>query len=346
MNRIGNGVSSANVFPAEFGNKNNYKPQNLAMPQPLLAAVALEKEFERVKAVDRLSFEVQPGEIFALLGPNGAGKTTVVRMLLHILAPDRGTIRYCLNGATHEHAPPEQIGYLPEERGLYREIPIEKTLAYMGALCGMKHAEAVRAANEWLERLELRERKAEKLDQLSKGNQQKVQFIAAILHRPQFAILDEPFSGLDPVNQESFLEIIRELRAAGMTILLSAHQMDLVQRLADRMLLVHRGRAVLEGTLAQVRAASAAGKKVTLKIAEAIAGDWLSRFAVVEHAETPAPNEYTFVLQPQASLNDFLAAAATHCNILDIRSEALSLHEIFLNAVNRERTQQTVESGR
>ena len=315
------------------------------MPQPLLAAASLEKEFESVKAVDRLSFEVQPGEIFALLGPNGAGKTTVVRMLLHILAPDRGTIRYCLNGATHEHAPAELIGYLPEERGLYREIPIEKTLAYMGALRGMQRAEAVRAANEWLERLALHERRKENLDQLSKGNQQKVQFIAAILHRPQFAILDEPFSGLDPVNQETFLEIIRELRAAGMTILLSAHQMDLVQRLADRMLLVHRGRAVLEGTLAQVRAASVAGKKVTLKIAEGMDDDWLSRFAMVEQVATLAHHEYVFSLKPQARLNDFLAAAATHCNILDIHSEAPSLHEIFLRAINRERAQLTMESG-
>jgi len=146
------------------------------MNQPLLEVTSIEKEFESVKAVDRLSFHVQPGEIFALLGPNGAGKTTVVRMLLRILQPDCGTIRYCLNGTSREKVLPEEIGYLPEERGLYREISVHKNLAYMGILRGMRREEAGRAVDEWLARLDLRERKNEKLDQLSKGNQQKVQF--------------------------------------------------------------------------------------------------------------------------------------------------------------------------
>jgi ABC-2 type transport system ATP-binding protein len=309
------------------------------MSQPILEVVAIEKEFESVKAVDRLSFHVQAGEIFALLGPNGAGKTTVVRMLLRILHPDRGTIRYFLNGASKEKASPEEIGYLPEERGLYREISVYKNLTYMGILRGMHRDEAGRTADEWLARLELRERKDEKLDQLSKGNQQKVQFIASILHRPKFAILDEPFSGLDPVNQENFLDIIRELRSSGMTILLSAHQMDLVQRLADRVLLVNRGRAVLEGTIAQVRASSAAFKKVVLKIAGAIDGVRFEHFDGVDHFDSLADGEFAFSLRKGTSMSSFLAAVAARLEISDIRSQEPSLHEIFLNAINNERQQ-------
>lgn len=309
------------------------------MSQPLLEVRFIEKEFDSVKAVDRLSFEVRPGEIFALLGPNGAGKTTVVRMLLRILHPDRGAIRYVINGAPRDKALPHEIGYLPEDRGLYREIPISKTLAYMGILRGMKRKDATHAADEWLERLKLRDRKNEKLDQLSKGNQQKVQFIASILHRPHFAILDEPFSGLDPVNQESFLDIIRELRSSGMTILLSAHQMDLVQRLADRVLLVNRGRAVLEGTIAEVRASAAAFKKVVLKVEGATAGAQFERFDGVDHFEALADGEYAFSLRKETSMSSFLAAAAAQLNISDIRSQESSLHEIFLNAINNERQQ-------
>jgi ABC-2 type transport system ATP-binding protein len=309
------------------------------MRQPIIEVTSIEKEFESVKAVDRLSFHVQAGEIFALLGPNGAGKTTVVRMLLRILQPDCGTIRYCLNGMSREKALPEEIGYLPEERGLYREISVHKNLAYMGILRGMPREEAARAADEWLERLELRERKNEKLDQLSKGNQQKVQFIASILHRPQFAILDEPFSGLDPVNQESFLDIIRELRSSGMTILLSAHQMDLVQRLADRVLLLNRGRSVLEGTIAEVRASSATFKKVVLKVVGATGGASFERFDGVDHFESLADGEFAFSLRPGTSMSSFLAAAAAHLNISDIRSQEPSLHEIFLHAINNERQQ-------
>ena len=315
------------------------------MNHPLLEVTSIEKEFESVKAVDRLSFHVRAGEIFALLGPNGAGKTTVVRMLLRILNPDRGVIRYCIDGTSRAQALPEEIGYLPEERGLYREIPVGKTLTYMGILRGMRREDAARAASAWLERLELHERKNEKLDQLSKGNQQKVQFIASILHRPKFAILDEPFSGLDPVNQEFFLDIIRELRSSGMTILLSAHQMDLVQRLADRVLLMNRGRCVLEGTIAEVRASAAAFKKVVLKVEGATDRAGFERFEAVDHFETLAENEYAFSLRKGASISSFLAAASAHLNIGDIRSEEASLHEIFLHAINNERRQNQEEKN-
>lgn len=299
----------------------------------LLEVTEIEKQFEHVRAVDRLTFHVGGGEIFALLGPNGAGKTTVVRMLLRILTPDRGAIRFFLNCVAREQALPQEIGYLPEERGLYREIAVLKNLSYMGILRGMPREAARLAAEEWLERLDLRERKNERLDQLSKGNQQKVQFIAAILHRPAFAILDEPFSGLDPVNQESFLDLIRELRAAGMTILLSAHQMDLVQRLADRVLLLHRGRAVLEGTITEVRASAAALKKVVVQIEGDVEAALFERFATVAQIDKLTEGTYAFSLRPEAAMSCFLAEAA-QLPISGIHSQDPSLHEIFLRTVN------------
>ena len=236
------------------------------MHSHILEVSAITKEFERVKAVDELSFRIQRGEIFALLGPNGAGKTTTVRMLLGIIRPDLGTIRFCMNGGDVALPRPSEVGYLPEDRGLYKELPIEKTLVYMGILRRMPREDARRAAHEWLEKVGLKDRARDKLEALSKGNQQKVQFISSILHRPAFVILDEPFSGLDPINQEFFLDVIRQLRDSGTTILLSAHQMNLVERLADRVLLMNRGRAVLQGTVSQVKDQARSTHKVTLTV--------------------------------------------------------------------------------
>ena len=206
------------------------------MTRRVLEVDAIKKEFTQVNAVDRLSFDVFEGEIFALLGPNGAGKTTTVRMLMGIIRPDSGVIRYSLS-ASEAPFDLSELGYLPEERGLYRDMPVLRTLAYMGTLQGMTRKEARSAAMQWLERLGLKERAEDKLDALSKGNQQKIQFISAVLHRPRFLIFDEPFSGLDPINQELISDLIRQLRDEGATILLSAHQMQLVEMIADRLLL-------------------------------------------------------------------------------------------------------------
>ncbi len=209
------------------------------------------KHYATVRAVDGISFEMRAGEILALLGPNGAGKTTLLRMLVNITRPDRGAIAYAEGVAS---LAPETFGYLPEDRGLYQDMPVLRTLAYFGRLRGMAAPDAERAARGWLERLDLANRDQDKLGTLSKGNQQKVQFAAAVLHRPRFAILDEPFSGLDPLNQELFLRLVRELRDDGTTVLLSAHQMALVERLADRAIVMHRGRALLEGPIAELTA--------------------------------------------------------------------------------------------
>lgn len=210
-----------------------------------LSIQSVEKRYATVHAVAGISFDVAPGEIVALLGPNGAGKSTLLRMLVGITRPDSGRILW--NGAELVALPPADVGYLPEDRGLYQDVSIQKTLTYFARLRGVEASEAERMATEWLTRFELADRAGEKLGAFSKGNQQKVQFAAAVLHRPKFAILDEPFSGLDPINQEIFLDLVRGLRDSGTTVLFSAHQMSLVERLADRVFVMHRGRELLHG---------------------------------------------------------------------------------------------------
>ena len=217
---------------------------------PFLRIQDVEKRYRTVVACDGISLDVQPGEILALLGPNGAGKTSLLRMIVGITRPDRGSITWPEAGT--DTLPPASLGYLPEDRGLYQDVPVLRTLSYFARLRGVPRAEAERLAREWLERFELSDRAGERLGALSKGNQQKIQFAAAVLHRPRFAILDEPFSGLDPLNQELFLDLVRELRSAGSTVLFSAHQMSLVERLADRVFVMHRGRELLHGPVGEL----------------------------------------------------------------------------------------------
>src|SRR5262245_40008123 len=221
------------------------------MQRVVLSVDHVSKRFVGRTAVDDLSFEVREGEVFALLGPNGAGKTTTVRMSVGILGPDDGRIDFrAVDGDRRSAA--ERIGYLPEDRGLYRNVPVLRTLVHFGRLRGMERRDAEASARGWLERVGLADRVDDRVDALSKGNQQRVQLIASILHRPALAILDEPFSGLDPLSQDFFLELVRGLKEQHTTVLLSAHQMDLVERAADRVLLMNRGREILSGTMAEL----------------------------------------------------------------------------------------------
>ena len=210
----------------------------------------LHKGFNAVVAVDHLSFQVNRGEIFGLLGPNGAGKTTTIRILMDIIKADAGTARVLdqLPGAARE-----RIGYLPEERGLYRNLRVDETLVYLGQLKGMPSAAAKKRAAELLERVELSEWKRNKVQELSRGMQQKVQIIASVIHDPDLIILDEPFQGLDPVNVEVVKGLIRDLRAQGKTIALSAHEMSQVEALCERIVLIDHGKAVLYGALADIK---------------------------------------------------------------------------------------------
>ncbi len=218
----------------------------------ILTVENIRKTFGSTVAVNDVSFSVEPGEIKGLLGPNGAGKTTAIRMIMGILAPDQGTIHFDLPGGNGQ-IPKERIGYLPEERGLYYDAKVIENLVYLAELKGCSPKETRGDAMQWLERLELGEWANQRLDKLSKGMQQKVQFIASLLHKPDLVMLDEPFSGLDPINQNFFKELIHELRDQGVTVLLSAHQMSLVEELCDSLAMIHRGRMVLSGSIRSIK---------------------------------------------------------------------------------------------
>jgi ABC-2 type transport system ATP-binding protein len=228
-------------------------PMGLTMDTKIILSVeGVHKSFDGTKAVEDVSFEVQKGEIFGLLGPNGAGKTTLIRMILGIFQPDSGEIRFSFS-PEGRLLPRQRVGYLPEERGLYDNRKVCDTLVFLASLKGMDARLARERAFLWLQRLQLERYFHRPIRELSKGMQQKIQFIAAILHEPDFVILDEPFAGLDPVNQDVFRELIRELKARGTTILLSAHQMHLVEDLVDRIFLINKGRQILYGELREIK---------------------------------------------------------------------------------------------
>ena len=218
----------------------------------VLAFEGLSKSYDGVAAVDDLSLEVRSGEVLGLLGPNGAGKTTLLRVLMDIVAPDAGAI--LLDGRAIDRSDRIRIGYLPEERGLYRRDRVGDVLVYFGMLKGLEAADARRRGEAWLDRLDLRGASARRVDDLSKGMQQKVQIAGALLHDPEIVVMDEPFSGLDPVNTVLVKEILLERRRAGGLVILSTHQMPMVETLCDRVAMIDRGRLVLYGDLAGIRA--------------------------------------------------------------------------------------------
>ena len=220
------------------------------MNEPAIHVDSLRKAYATLVAVDSLTFDVGRGEIFGLLGPNGAGKTTTIRMLMDILTPDSGTVRV-LGQPPREVR--HQVGYLPEERGLYQSLRVTDCLVYLAQLKGLPKAAAQQRAAQLLERVELTEWGRRKVDELSRGMQQKVQLLASVIHDPELVVLDEPFQGLDPVNAEMVRGLIRDLRAEGKTIVLSAHEMSLVEMLCERIVLIHQGHAVLNGPLAEIK---------------------------------------------------------------------------------------------
>lgn len=307
------------------------------MTSPLLAVDRVVKTFSSTRAVDGVSLEIADGELVALLGPNGAGKTTLLRMLLGLIRPDEGTITYHVGGERTATLPAEQVGYLPEDRGLYQDVPVLRTLAYFGRLRGMSRGDAERAGREWLERFELADRADEPLKALSKGNQQKVQFASAVLHRPRFAILDEPFSGLDPLNQDLFVRAIADLREAGTTVLFSAHQMQLVERLADRLVLLGRGRELLRGTVAELRQTWNAGSRLTMRLGVPDPDvSFLEGHPAVERIER-SDGELTVVTRADASLSDLLVAVGGRLDVRSVQAEPVTLHEIYVRTVEEAR---------
>ena len=290
----------------------------------------ISKRFATTQAVDSISFSIEAGRIFAFLGPNGAGKTTSIRMMLGLTYPDSGSIDYHMTGDDYPSA--STVGYLPEERGLYLDQTVRDNLIYLARLRGFNRQTASADANEWLDRLDLGERGNDKVETLSKGNQQKVQFIAAVQHRPDIAFLDEPFSGLDPVNQEKVLDILRELKTGGMTIVLSAHQMALVERLVDDLLLMSHGKMVLQGSLKEVLADNSIAGQLTITLHGNVDLDALNETRGVKHAALE-DNRLSLSLEPDASLNDLLTMLTRQYRIESLHTESSTLHDVYLEVV-------------
>ena len=290
-----------------------------------------------LQAVNDISFSLEQGDIFAFLGPNGAGKTTTLRILLDIIKADSGRIEWNMNGESNSLPPAGHIGYLPEERGLYLDIPIIRSLIYLASIRGMEPSAARIAAMQWLERLELADRSKEKLQALSKGNQQKIQFIASILHKPAFAILDEPFSGLDPLNQEKFVEYIKEINKQGTTILLSAHQMSLVEKIANKVFLINRGQEVYNGSLTGIY--EAFGKKhiIDLLFKSPVTDSVFNMLSGLESVNQVNDCQVQLTFGQETDLNKVLAELSGFEGISNITSHKPDLHEIFLQLVKTHR---------
>jgi ABC-2 type transport system ATP-binding protein len=294
---------------------------------PTVSVSKLRKTFGETVAVDDVSFEVEAGEIFGLLGPNGAGKTTAIRMMLGIYLPDAGDVDI-LGGALDE-AKKNRIGYLPEERGLYLDQKLEPTLVYLATLKGLGDAEAKRRMPAWLERMDLLDYRAKKVSEMSKGMQQKAQLIATLVHEPELIVVDEPFSGLDPVNTRLVKDILAEQTAAGRTIIMSTHQMYQVEALCSRIALIDHGRTVLYGAVDEIKR-NFAGNAVTIHGV----GDFTGLPGILE--ARMEDGDWRLSLAPGADPQDVFRALAERPDVKIDRFELAepSLDDIFISVVS------------
>ncbi len=287
------------------------------------------KSYGQFVAVDQLSFAIRAGEIYGLLGPNGAGKTSTLRMMIGITLPDAGSVSFYGESFRRRHL--QRIGYLPEERGLYRKMKLIEQLVFLGELKGMPARQAAEKAEQWCERLELSGWMQKKVEELSKGMQQKVQFIATLLHDPDLIIMDEPFAGLDPANTVVLKDALLEMKKAGKTILFSTHRMDQVERLCDAICLINRGRAVLEGELKQIKA-NYGRRHVQLEYEGD--GGFLEDTSLVQ-SYNDYGNQVEIKLTPAADPQQLLLRAAAGARITKFLLTEPPLEEIFIDVVGK-----------
>jgi ABC-2 type transport system ATP-binding protein len=305
-----------------------------------LSVRGIVKRFGNHVAVDDISFEVPRGVIFGILGPNGAGKSTTLRMINDIIAPDAGTIRI-LGDHPPGPAAARHIGYLPEERGLYPKMRVHDMVSFMGELRGLSARDAAERADRWLARLGLTEWLKNKVQDLSKGMQQKVQFATALIHEPELLILDEPWSGLDPINADVLRETVEQVRASGRTVLFSTHQMEQAEKVCDQVCIIARGKKVLDGNLLEIKRASAAEGVVALAFADDAAKQHaeplLADRALIAEKRPPRPGD---VADCEVRLADGvpppkLLAALIGADVGVRRFEVVvpTLHQIFVAKV-------------
>jgi ABC-2 type transport system ATP-binding protein len=291
------------------------------------------KRYAGHTAVDNLSLEVPKGTIYGILGPNGAGKSTTLRMVMNILVRDGGRISLLGADPERDRAVLRRVGFLPEERGLYKKMSVTDVIVFFAELKGTERRTARREAGRWLERMGLAEWKNAKVETLSKGMQQKVQFIATVVHDPELLILDEPHSGLDPVNQQVLRDTILQWRASGRTVLFSTHNMEQAEQLCEHVCIIAQGRKVLDGNLKEVRRAHRGNR---WRIETDGPSDEAARFFATGRFG-PAEREgdaWSVELSPQADPRDLMAAVAgLDVPILRFEREELSLHDIFVRHV-------------
>lgn len=292
----------------------------------MIKAENLRKQYASVLAVDDVSLEVPRGKIFGLIGPNGAGKTTTIRMLLNIITPDRGSVTF--DGAPFSRRIQDRIGYLPEERGLYKKNRLLDTIVYFASLRGVD-GDARKTALSWLRRFDLEQYAKRKVEELSKGNQQKIQFVISILHNPDYVVLDEPFAGLDPVNQIVLKDIFQDLKQQGKAIIFSTHQMDSAEKLCDEICLINRGKIVVEGSLKEVK--QKFGKNA-LHVEFIGDGSFISSLPNVRKA-TVYENYAELQLESDSSSRELLAAISPKVEIRKFEFVEPSLNSIFLDVV-------------
>jgi ABC-2 type transport system ATP-binding protein len=312
--------------------------------EPALLLEDVSKHYSGHTAVDRLSMAVRPGSIHGLLGPNGAGKSTTLRMIMNILLREGGRLQVLGRDPERDRGVLREVGYLPEERGLYKRMTVMQTVVFFGRLKGLDRAECRRRGGEWIDRLGLGDWANERVESLSKGMQQKVQFIATVLHDPRLLILDEPQSGLDPVNQEVLADTIRDASARGRTVVLSTHNMAQAEELCHEVTLIAHGRKILEGDVREVRR-SHRSDRYRLVLEDDLGGTGsgtgtpaldlpLRAPGLVRAAEPRRDHEWIVELHPGRTGDDLLRAAlAANLRLSRFEHVEPSLHEIFIQHV-------------
>ncbi len=300
----------------------------------IVELTGVNKRFGSLQAVDSVSFSLQQGQVHGMLGPNGAGKTTTIRMLMNIIIPDSGIIS--IFGKPVTGTVSDRIGYLPEERGIYRKMKINDVLLFLGKLKGLNRKRSQPQIDSWLERMDLLPWKHKKVEELSKGMQQKLQMIVTLISRPELLILDEPFLGLDPINTNLIKEIILEEKKRGTTIIFSTHEMDSAERLCDTILLIDHGRKILDGALTEVK--KQFGTKC-IQLAYTGKSDFLNDPSLIDHYNDFG-NYVEIELKPDADPQQFLASIAGKVQINRFEMMEPSLNDIFISSVKMNRAKE------
>jgi ABC-2 type transport system ATP-binding protein len=296
---------------------------------PIVELHNIRKVYDTKVAVEGLSLAIEPGTMFGLLGPNGSGKTSSIRMMIGMTVPDSGNVR--LFGEPFSRKQLHRIGYLPEERGLYKKMRVIDQLTFLGCLHGLSEAIARKRAKDWCERLQIKEALPKKTEELSKGMQQKIQFIAALLHEPELIIMDEPFTGLDPVNAALLMDTLMGLRSEGRTVLFSTHRMDQVEKFCDGIALISRGRLVLSGSM---RAIKSRYPRNRVQVSFAGSDAFLRHPAILE--AKPFAGGFDLLLENEAAAQQVLASAVAQGAVLNrFEIHEPSLEDIFIEEVKK-----------